>query len=237
MPAERRRDHGLLARLLRPAAHTPADHQGSLTVVTPPLWARRGLGAPSSGCPSLFQITRSHYQNAVTATRMDSSPQTPDADTRLAEGTSPEPPATLMPPPTAGPLPSPHATASLRPPPREPSRPSSARNARGHQSSVSQSTSLLNEKNRIVSKSPRPTRTWTWVFGRMGLVVMRPGSLSQQEANLTARRVPAIQCSCGWTRSRTSERTTTRRRHPLVRAESVGFTIACRGFLRTVQAC
>lgn len=161
LPAERRRDHCLPAGLLRPAAHTPADHQGSLTVVPPPLWARGGVGAPSSGCPSLFQITRSHYQNAMTATRMDSSPQTPDADTRLAEGSSSEPTTTLMPPPTAGPPPPPHAGASLMPPPREPSRPSSARNARGHQSSVSNSTSLLNEKNRIVRESPRPTRSWT----------------------------------------------------------------------------
>lgn len=29
-----------------------------------------------------FQITRNHYQNALTATRMDSSPQTPDADSQ-----------------------------------------------------------------------------------------------------------------------------------------------------------
>lgn len=101
----------------------------------------------------LFQITRSHYQNAVTATRMDSSPQTPDADTRLSEGNTltPEPPttahsATLMPPQ--------HTTAStLMPPPRELGRPGSAR-TRGQQSSVPHSTSLLNEKNRIVRESP-----------------------------------------------------------------------------------
>lgn len=29
-----------------------------------------------------FQITRNHYQNALTATRMDSSPQTPDAESQ-----------------------------------------------------------------------------------------------------------------------------------------------------------
>ncbi|XP_075905057.1 metal transporter CNNM1-like [Nelusetta ayraudi] len=116
----------------------------------------------------IIKITRSHYQNAMTATRMDSSPQTPDADTRLAEGSSPEPTATLMPPPTAGPPPPPHATASLMPPPREPSRPSSARNARGHQSSVSNSTSLLNEKNRIVrSKSDGQKSPSDSVFLRM----------------------------------------------------------------------
>uniref|UniRef100_UPI0009B35F7F metal transporter CNNM1-like n=1 Tax=Monopterus albus TaxID=43700 RepID=UPI0009B35F7F len=95
----------------------------------------------------VIKITRSHYQNAVTATRMDSSPQTPDADTRLAEGNSPTPE-----PPTAehatAPMPPEHTT-TLMPPPRELSRPSSAR-TRGQQSSIPHSTSLLNEKNRIV---------------------------------------------------------------------------------------
>lgn len=98
---------------------------------------------------ALCQITRSHYQNAVTATRMDSSPLTPDADARLAEGNmlspgAPEHTSTLTPPQ--------HNTATaptLMPPPREPSRPSSAR-TRGQQSSVAHSTSLLNEKNHIV---------------------------------------------------------------------------------------
>uniref|UniRef100_A0A3Q3J017 Metal transporter n=1 Tax=Monopterus albus TaxID=43700 RepID=A0A3Q3J017_MONAL len=83
----------------------------------------------------VIKITRSHYQNAVTATRMDSSPQTPDADTRLAEGNSPTPE-----PPTAehatAPMPPEHTT-TLMPPPRELSR-------------IPHSTSLLNEKNRIV---------------------------------------------------------------------------------------
>lgn len=103
----------------------------------------------------MYQITRSHYQNAVTATRMDSSPQTPDADARLSEGNqlTPDPPATehgatLMPPPHNT------TTTTLMPPPREPSRPGSAR-TRGQQSSVTHSTSLLNEKNRIVRKYPR----------------------------------------------------------------------------------
>lgn len=104
----------------------------------------------------MWQITRSHYQNAVTATRMDSSPQTPDADTRLTEGNTPtpEPPtaehaATLMPPG--------HTTATLMPPPREFNRPGSAR-THGQQSSVPHNTSLLNEKNRIVRKCPRLQR-------------------------------------------------------------------------------
>ncbi len=108
----------------------------------------------------MCQITRSHYQNAVTATRMDSSPQTPDADARLTEGNNltPEPPAaehtaTLMPPQHTTTT----TTTTLMPPPREPSRPSSAR-TRGQQSSVPHSTSLLNEKNRIVRKYPRLKR-------------------------------------------------------------------------------
>lgn len=85
---------------------------------------------------------------------MDSSPQTPDADTRLTESSTltPEPPstdntATLMPPQHTT------TTTTLMPPPREPSRPGSAR-TRGQQSSVPHSTSLLNEKNRIVRKYP-----------------------------------------------------------------------------------
>uniref|UniRef100_A0A665UGV2 Metal transporter n=1 Tax=Echeneis naucrates TaxID=173247 RepID=A0A665UGV2_ECHNA len=114
----------------------------------------------------IIKITRSHYQNAVTATRMDSSPQTPDADARLAECNTPtpEPPttehaATLMPPP--------HTTATLMPPPREPTRPSSAR-TNGQQSSVPHSTSLLNEKNRIVrSKSDGQKSPSDSVFLRM----------------------------------------------------------------------
>ncbi|CAG5945801.1 unnamed protein product [Menidia menidia] len=114
----------------------------------------------------ILKITRSHYQNALTATRMDSSPQTPDADTRLTEGNglTPEPPATD---PTARLMPPEHPGATLMPPPREPGRPSSAR-ARGQQSSVPHSTSLLNEKNRIVrSKSDGQKSPSDSVFLRM----------------------------------------------------------------------
>lgn len=96
----------------------------------------------------MCQITRSHYQNAVMATLMDSSPQTPDADALLTEGntSSPEPPAATE--HTATQTPSQHTT-TLMPPPRQPARPGSAR-TRWQQSSVPHSTSLLNEKNRIV---------------------------------------------------------------------------------------
>ncbi|XP_061840276.1 metal transporter CNNM1-like isoform X5 [Nerophis lumbriciformis] len=89
----------------------------------------------------VLKITRSHYQNAVTATRMDTSPQTPDAC--LTEASPPERAATS----TCA------AGATLAPPPRELGRPSSAR-TRGQQSAVPHGTSLLNERNRIVrSKS------------------------------------------------------------------------------------
>ncbi|XP_075939066.1 LOW QUALITY PROTEIN: metal transporter CNNM1-like, partial [Anarhichas minor] len=117
----------------------------------------------------IIKITRSHYHNAVTATRMDSSPQTPDAEACLAEGTTPtpEPPAaehgaTLRPPEHTT-----TTTHTLMPPPRETGRPSSAR-TRGQQSSVLHSTSLLNEKNRIVrSKSDGQKSPSDSVFLRM----------------------------------------------------------------------
>lgn len=88
------------------------------------------------------QITRSHYQNAVTATRMDTSPQTPDVDAHLTGGNR-------LSPETRDALAGSHHTTTLAPPPREPSRPRSAR-SRPQQSCVTHSTSLLNEKNRIV---------------------------------------------------------------------------------------
>ncbi|XP_072239712.1 metal transporter CNNM1-like isoform X2 [Leuresthes tenuis] len=114
----------------------------------------------------MIKITRSHYQNALTATRMDSSPQTPDADTHLTESNTltPEPSATDH---TTMLLPPEHTTTTLMPPPREPSRPTSAR-TRGQQSSVPHSTSLLNEKNRIVrSKSDGQKSPSDSVFLRM----------------------------------------------------------------------
>lgn len=53
LPVEWRWYCGLPARLLRPATHTPADHQGSLTLIVLPLWAKREVGSSSSRCPSL----------------------------------------------------------------------------------------------------------------------------------------------------------------------------------------
>ncbi|XP_054634750.1 metal transporter CNNM1-like isoform X2 [Dunckerocampus dactyliophorus] len=108
----------------------------------------------------ILKITRSHYQNAVTATMMDSSPQTPDADTCLTEASPLEPAATFTPPE--------HTTVNtLMPPPRELGRPASAQ-TRGQQSSVPHSTSLLNERNRIVrSKSDGQKSPSDSVFLRM----------------------------------------------------------------------
>lgn len=131
--AEWRREP-LPARLLRPTADASADHQGGNIYNDP-------TNTYVLKYPQCYvcQITRSHYQNAVTATRMDTSPQTPDVDAHLTGGNGLSGAA-------AG---SRHTTTTLVPPPREPSRPSSAR-SRPQQSCVAHSTSLLNEKNRIV---------------------------------------------------------------------------------------
>ncbi|XP_036400903.1 metal transporter CNNM1-like [Megalops cyprinoides] len=103
----------------------------------------------------IIKITRSHYQNALTATRMDSSPQTPDTDAQMNEDSTPDPEA-----------PAPNNSAPLPPPSREP-RPSSAR-SRPQQSSVPHSTTVLNEKNRIVrSKSDGQKSPSDSVFLRM----------------------------------------------------------------------
>ncbi|KAJ3615291.1 hypothetical protein NHX12_018859 [Muraenolepis orangiensis] len=104
----------------------------------------------------VIKITRSHYQNALTATRMDTSPQTPEPDLRPPE----------LRPPTLEP-PAPEHGATLMPPPRDSGRPTSAR-TRGQQSSVPHSTSLLNETNRIVrSKSDGQKSPSDSVFLRM----------------------------------------------------------------------
>ncbi|KAJ8284689.1 hypothetical protein COCON_G00035390 [Conger conger] len=101
----------------------------------------------------IIKITRSHYQNALTATRMDSSPQTPDTDAQMNEDSTPDPEA-----------PAPESHAPL--PQREP-RPSSAR-SRPQQSGVPHSTTVLNEKNRIVrSKSDGQKSPSDSVFLRM----------------------------------------------------------------------
>ncbi|KAG7235975.1 hypothetical protein INR49_001693 [Caranx melampygus] len=141
----------------------------------------------------IIKITRSHYQNAVTATRMDSSPQTPDADARLTEGNTPtpEPPttehtATLMPPPHHTTT----TTTTLMPPPRELGRPSSAR-THGQQSSVPHSTSLLNEKNRIVrSKSDGQKSPSDSVFLRMDEIPYIREDRSEADTHTDMASVP-----------------------------------------------
>ncbi|KAM7009627.1 metal transporter CNNM1-like [Tautogolabrus adspersus] len=138
----------------------------------------------------IIKITRSHYQNAVTATRMDTSPQTPDADALLTEGNTltPEPPttehsATLMPPQHT-------TTTTLMPPPRELGRPTSAR-TRGQQSSVPHSTSLLNEKNRIVrSKSDGQKSPSDSVFLRMDEIPYIREDRAEAEPNPDITSVP-----------------------------------------------
>ncbi|XP_061534935.1 metal transporter CNNM1-like isoform X4 [Phycodurus eques] len=108
--------------------------------------------------PSCQQITRSHYHNAVSASRMDTSPQTPDPDAQMAEPLPPENGT-----PAAG-----TAGAMLMPPPWELGQHAPARTREQQQSGVSHSTCVLNRRNRIVrsksdgQKSPRDS-----VFLRM----------------------------------------------------------------------
>ncbi|CAL8353144.1 unnamed protein product [Boreogadus saida] len=84
----------------------------------------------------------------MTATRMDTSPQTPEPDLQPPELRPP-----VLEPPT------PEHGSHLMPPPRDTGRPASAR-SRGQQSSVPHSTSLLNEE-----EPHRPSLT----SGRTGL--------------------------------------------------------------------
>ena len=76
---------------------------------------------------------------------MDTSPQTPEPDLQPPELRPP-----VLEPPT------PEHGSHLMPPPRDTGRPASAR-SRGQQASVPHSTSLLNEKNRIVREYRTPT--------------------------------------------------------------------------------
>ncbi|XP_028308385.1 LOW QUALITY PROTEIN: metal transporter CNNM1-like [Gouania willdenowi] len=118
----------------------------------------------------IIKITRSHYQNAVTATRMDSSPQTPDADTRLSDANSPtpEPPAT-------------EHTPTLM----------SRTHLHPHQSSVPHSTSLLNERNRIVrSKSDGQKSPSDSVFLRMDEIPYIREDRSENDTHTDLASVP-----------------------------------------------
>ncbi|KAI1894327.1 hypothetical protein AGOR_G00114670 [Albula goreensis] len=104
----------------------------------------------------VIKITRNHYQNALTATRMDSSPQTPDVDTQ-ANGDSARAPKNPVPETRSNSIALPVTEPRLgyirpRPP----------------HLGVPYSTTTLNEKNRIVrSKSDGQKSPSDSVFLRM----------------------------------------------------------------------
>ncbi|KAL1005680.1 hypothetical protein UPYG_G00062220, partial [Umbra pygmaea] len=122
----------------------------------------------------VLKITRSHYQNALTATRMDSSPRRLMQTPTLLTGT----PRT----------PIPEQTGDHLLPPRD-TRPSSAR-SRGQQASLPHSTSLLNEKNRIVrSKSDGQKSPSDSVFLRMEEIPYIREDHSEMDADLDTASV------------------------------------------------
>ncbi|XP_076830850.1 metal transporter CNNM1 [Brachyhypopomus gauderio] len=94
----------------------------------------------------IIKVTRNHYQNALTATRMDSSPQTPDAETQ-AHG-------------ERTPVPDPVSSSAVLPLPRS--------HQHTHHPRQTHSTSALNQRNRIVrSKSDGQKSPSDSVFLRM----------------------------------------------------------------------
>nr|XP_046258195.1 metal transporter CNNM1 [Scatophagus argus] len=102
----------------------------------------------------IIKITRNHYQNALTATRMDSSPQTPDPVDPDAKGRPPVPEARSH--SIALPLTHTHTRLGL------------ARLAHLHPHGGLHNTSQLNERNRIVrSKSDGQRSPNDTVFLRM----------------------------------------------------------------------
>ncbi|XP_041866080.1 metal transporter CNNM1 [Melanotaenia boesemani] len=102
----------------------------------------------------IIKITRNHYQNALTATRMDSSPQTPDAVDPDPKGRLPVPEARSN--SIAFPLMNTHTRMGL------------ARLAHLHPHGGLRNTSQLNERNRIVrSKSDGQRSPNDTVFLRM----------------------------------------------------------------------
>ncbi|KAM7385609.1 hypothetical protein PAMP_001685 [Pampus punctatissimus] len=102
----------------------------------------------------IIKITRNHYQNALTATRMDSSPQTPDPVDPDAKGRPPVPEARSH--SIALPLTHTHTRLGL------------ARLAHLHPHGGLRNTSQLNERNRIVrSKSDGQRSPNDTVFLRM----------------------------------------------------------------------
>lgn len=105
----------------------------------------------------VLQITRNHYQNALTATRMESSPQTPDALYPNAKARPPGPEARSN--SIALPLMSTHTRLGL------------TRFAHLHPRGGLRNTSQLNERNRIVRKFC--TRLyWTKGYVKKGMRVV-----------------------------------------------------------------
>ncbi|XP_028827497.1 metal transporter CNNM1-like [Denticeps clupeoides] len=125
----------------------------------------------------IIKITRGHYQNALTASRMDSSAQTPDAEPHTGDGNSPTPDASSTE----------HGDTLL--PPREP-RPGPAQ-GRGHQSGTPHRTTFLNEKNRIVrSKSDGQKSPSDSVFLRMDEIPYIRENRSESDGNNDSEAVP-----------------------------------------------
>ncbi|XP_068184123.1 metal transporter CNNM1 [Antennarius striatus] len=121
----------------------------------------------------IIKITRSHYQNAITATRMDSSPQTPDPVDPDSKGRPPVPEARSH--SIALPLTHTHTRLGL------------ARLAHLHPHGVLRNTSQLNERNRIVrSKSDGQRSPNDTVFLRMDEIPYihedRPENYGEEDA-------------------------------------------------------
>ncbi|KAM3862679.1 metal transporter CNNM1 [Diretmus argenteus] len=121
----------------------------------------------------IIKITRNHYQNALTATRMDSSPQTPDPVDPDAKGRPSVPEARSH--SIALPLTLTHTRLGL------------ARLARLHPHGGLRSTSRLNQRNRIVrSKSDGQRSPNDTVFLRMDEIPYihedRPESYGENDA-------------------------------------------------------
>uniref|UniRef100_W5K3X7 Metal transporter n=1 Tax=Astyanax mexicanus TaxID=7994 RepID=W5K3X7_ASTMX len=111
----------------------------------------------------IIKITRNHYQNALTATRMDSSPQTPDAETQApGERTT---------------IPETRSNSIALPLTRS--------HPHTHHFRQPHSTSTLNERNRIVrSKSDGQKSPSDSVFLRMDEIpYMRTECLEEQEGS------------------------------------------------------
>lgn len=112
---------------------------------------RRSRPRADSKLSMFSQITRNHYQNALTATKMDSSPQTPEAVDPDAKRRSAVPEARSN--SIALPLTHAHTRLGL------------ARLAHLHPLSGLRSTCKLNERNRIVRKwRSLEVILWTWCF-------------------------------------------------------------------------